>query len=201
MAKIKAPGAPAPTEVEAPAAPDMSVLLSTLDGLLGGILDADKQKEQSSLDIIIACREFREENPNLERNDLKLTIQQACANKYGIKLTAVQNDNKPGAKGYSAYTLVSALLSAAWPKGESEEKRVAKAIKEGKGYVEVRKAASKRQTNRAPDASGRKITEENFPTKFATFLTQAQADTGKSMEDIIEMAEVALEAIKSAPKE
>lgn len=204
MAKIKTPAAPAataaPITAETPAAPDISVLVSTLAPLLEQRKEGEDALQSNSLDIIIALREFREANPGLERNDARLALQTTIAEKYALKLAAVQNDKKPGEKGYSAYTLVSALLSAAWPKGEAEEKKVAKAIAAGKGYVEVRKAASKPQANRANGGDGRKITEENFATKFNLFLTQAQADTGKSMEDVLTMATAVIEAAKAAPK-
>jgi len=212
MAKIAQPKAPttkqaAPTpatptsaQTEQPA-PDISILVGKLEPLFAARVDGENALNNNSLSIIIAVREFREENPTLDRNDCRLAIQTAVAAKYGLKLAAVQNDKKPGEKGYSAYTLVSALLSAAWPKGEAEEKRVQKALAQGKGYVEVRRAASKPQANGGGGGGNpRLITPENFATKLATFLTQAQVDIpNKTMPDILDMADAAIRAIRTSP--
>lgn len=204
MAKIKQPIQSAPitpaAEVPEQPAPDLSLLIDNLSPLLAERKEGEEALAGNSLSIIIALREFRAENPGLERNDARLALQTAVAEKYGVKLTAVQNDKKPGEKGYSAYTLVSALLSAAWPKGEAEEKKVAKALAAGKGYVEVRKAASKPQSARNKDENARRITEENFAAKLSTFLTQAQVDMGVDMASILEKAEAVIEAAKAAPQ-
>lgn len=201
MAKIKQPTQPEPTQtqVEAPAAPDISLLIGRLAPLFAQRKEGEEQLATNSRDIIVEMREYRNENPTLERNDLRAALQQVVSDKYGIKLAAVQNDKKPGEKGYSAYTLVSALLSAAWPKGEAEEKKVAKAIAAGKGYVEIRKAASKPQVNRGDGDNKKLITKENFAIKLAKFLTQAQVDTTFSMTEILEMCDTAIEAIRKSP--
>lgn len=201
MPKVTQPKAPteAPAAPETPA-PDLSILIGNLSPLLEQRKEGEDALQGNSLEIIIQLREFRDENPGLERNDARLALQTVVAEKYGLKLAAVQNDKKPGEKGYSAYTLVSALLNAAWPKGEAEEKKVAKAIAAGKGYVEVRKAASKPQGNRAANADARRITVENFATKLSTFLTQAQVDIGEDMLAILTRAEAVIEACKKAPQ-
>lgn len=201
MSKIKTP-APAQTKdvpaTDAPAAPDISILIGTLAPLLEQRKEGEEALQGNSLEIIIAMREFREENPALDRNDARLALQTVIAEKYSLKLSQVQNDKKPGEKGNSAYTLVSALLSAAWPKGEAEEKKVAKALAAGKGFVEVRKAASKPQGARAATDT-RRITVENFATKLSVFLTQAQTDIGESMADIVTRTRAVLEALEKAP--
>lgn len=212
MAKIIAPKPEAPkvaTPIPTPdvPAPDISVLIANLEAPLQANRDAEEKSKSSLLDAIIVIREFRAENPTVERSDVKTAVQQAVANAIGVPLAKVQTapdkaNPKLGGDAYG-YALSSAMLSTAWPKGEAEEKRVAKAIKDGKGFVEVRKAAAKPQANPGagnnPDA--KKITQENFALKFSQFLTQAQVDLAISMDDVVTMATKALEAIGAAPRD
>ncbi len=203
MAKITTP-APASTKTtaptgEAPAAPNVSVLIGTLAPLLATRKEGEEALNSNSRDIIIAMREFKEENPSFERNDCKLALQTVIAEKYSLKLAQVQNDSDSKAKGYSAYTLVSALLNAAWPKGEAEEKKVAKAIKDGKGYVEIRKAASKPQSNRQQGEDKNKITADNFANKATAFVVKAETDMAVSRESVLVMLEAVISALRMAP--
>lgn len=201
MPKVKTPTAPVPATAPAEAAaPDYSILVAQLKPILSEVKDLEDKSRSANLDLAIAIREFREENPTAERNECRLSIQTAVAEQYGLKISQVQDGDKKG-KGYSAYTLVSAIMSVAWPKGDKEENKVAKALKEGKGWVELRKAASKPQVKRSADPDAKRITADNFATKLANFLTQAQVDIGVSIEDILEMTESAIEAIRSAPPE
>lgn len=205
MPKVQAPAPATPqTETESPA-PDLSILTGRLAPILAETKEIEGQLKSKNLDLAVAVREFREENPNLERSDCKLAIQQAVANAYNLKLAQVQNDNKAkdengkSLKGYSAYVLVSMILSVAWPKGEAEEKRVQKALQQGKGWLEVKQAASKPQANKNTDPTSRRITVDNFAVKLNTFLTQAQTDIGEPIEGILDRAEAAITAMRNAP--
>ena len=196
MAKVQTP-TPATPAIETPTV-DYSQLLTSLASPLGVVMNAESQSKSGILDAVIAIREFREENPTADRGDVKTTVQQAVADMLGVKLVKVQNSKGNGGDDY-AYTLSSQMLNTAWPKGEKEEKKVAKAISDGKGWVEVRRASSKPQSKPARDPNANKITMGNFAAKLNIFLTQAQVDTGLNMSEILRMAEMSVDAIRSAP--
>lgn len=217
MAKIKAPAPKAPEspEVEGVQAPDLSGLIQTISGNITSLIEGENAAKSARLDIVVACREAREEHGEaLERDAVRLAIQTAVAEGYGLKLTDVQN--KPDAiaqnatkdakerfaKRNSCYVLCSELLTMAWPKDEKVDKQVADAMAKGEERWTILKGmAQKKQARPAQDPDKNKITRENYATHLNAFFTKALTDIGTTLEDILDINEVALEAIKSAPKE
>jgi hypothetical protein len=217
MAKIQAPKA---TKTEAPEtegvqAPDLSGLIQSLSSEVTNLIDGEKQTVNARVNMAVLGREAREEHGEaLSRDDLRLAIQTAVAEGYGLKLVDVQNKpEKPGptaskdardkaARRNSCYTLVSELLSMAWPKDEKIDKAVAKALTDGeKRWVILKGISSKKQSRPESDPNAKKITAENLAAKLSLFVTQAQADIGQPLEEIFELVQTALDAMKAAPKE
>lgn len=201
MAKIKNPAPVTETPAPEAPAPDMSILISTLTPILGTVVEVGKKMHGLNKDLAISCIEFREKYSTASRNDIELSLETAVATAYGLKLSQVQNDKKPGEKGYSAYTLVSAIMTVAWPKGETEQKRVAKAFAEDKGWVELRKAASKKQSRPSKDPNANKCTPENFVNRLHTFLVTCQTDMDTDLLRVLSMAEAAIVTIEKATKD
>lgn len=219
MAKIQAPAQKGPEspEAQAPQAPDLSLLVKGLSEQVSGLIEGETAISNGRYNMAVLGREAREEHGEaLSRDDLRLALQTAVAEGYGLKLTDVQNKaDKPGptaskdqrdkaARRASCYTLVSELLSMAWPKDEKIDKAVAKAVKDGETRWTILKSiSSKKQSNRGGggDPDKNKITRENLAGKLNVFLTQAQADIACPLDEIYELAEIALGAMKDAPKE
>jgi len=213
MAKLTkpAPKAPEAPETEGVKAPDMAPLIASISGLIADIKGADETKDNANIDIAVAIREFREENPEVERSAVRLALQTAIADTYGLKIEHVQSKpeetlkkSKPAdyANRASAYVLVSTLLSIAWAKDEKQDAKVAKLLDGGeRRFVVLKKAASKPQANPQRDPDANKITLENLPQKLALFVTQAMADTGASADDIYARCHKALDAMEEAPAE
>lgn len=210
MPKITKPTTPA-TETPAPQAPDISPLLQTLAPFVEGIRDADQTKDNARIDIAVSIREFREENPEVERGAIKLAIQTVIAETYSLKIEHVQSKpedtlkkSKPAdyANRNSCYTLVTELLGIAWAKDEKLDTKVGKLLDAGeKRFTILKRASQKAQNNPNADPNKNKITEENFPAKFNLFITQAMTDMSKTVDEVLEMAEAAVDAMKAAPKE
>jgi hypothetical protein len=217
MAKIQAPKqskTEAP-ETEGVQAPDLSGLIQSLAGEVTNLIDGEKQTTNARLNMAVIGREAREEHGEaMSRDDLRLALQTAVAEGYGLKLVDVQNKaDKPGptaskdtkdkaAKRNSCYVLVSELLSMAWPKDEKIDKAVAKALAEGEERWTILKGiSSKKQTRPEQDPDAKKITEANLAAKLNIFVTQAQADIGKPLDEIFALVQTALDAMIAAPKE
>lgn len=212
MPKVTTPKAPAtPTpEPEAPAI-DIAPLITSLSPLLSGVAEAEQKIDTATVDIAVECRAFRADNPTLERNSMKLAIQTAVAESYGLKLEDVQS--KPDAlspnanaaatekfkKRNSTYTLVSVLLSIAWPKDEKQDAKVAKLLSGGETrFVVLKKAAQKPQANAARDPDAGKITAANLAEKHFAFLSKAQSDMAVPMEEILDAIEEHTNAVREA---
>ncbi len=91
-------------------------------------------------------------------------------------------------------------MSVVAPKGEEQQKRVSKALKDGeKRFTTLVKLASKPQTKRAAsDPDKNKITDDNFIEKALAFLTKYATDTGNSVRDgVAKMRDEALDAIEA----
>lgn len=218
MAKIQAPKQTAPT-TENPSEKvtiDLAPLTQSLTEKVGEILSGEEQAKNGRIDMVVLMHEARDEHGEaLTREDVRLALQTAVAEGYGLKLADVQNkpdkiaDNASKdardryAKRNSCYTLVSELLSMAWPKDEKQDKKVRELVDSGeKRWVVLKGAAQKKQTNRADaDPNKGKITKENFAAQFNLFLTKAQADMAVTLDETYELAETALAAMKAAPKE
>lgn len=217
MAKINAPKA---SKVEAPEtegvqAPDLSGLIESLAGEVANIVEGDKASKGARIQMAVLGREAREEHGEaLGRDDLRLAIQTAVAEGYGLKLIEVQN--KPDKDGptvskdirvknetrRSCYTLVSELLSMSWPKDEKIDAKVAKAMKDGESrWVVLKAMSSKKQARPDQDPDAKKITVANLAAKLNLFVTQAQADTALPLEEVYDLVQTALDAMKAAPTE
>lgn len=215
MPKIKTPAPTKPAtqtpEVEAPKAPDISPLMESIAPYITEYKEGADVQNNATVNIAVECRAFREENPEVERSAIKLALQTAIADAYGLKIEHVQNkpddklkNSKPAdyAARNSAYVLVSTLLSIAWAKEEKQDNKVAKALKDGETrFVVLKKLASKPQSNPQRDPDANKITKENFAAKFALFVTQAMTDMGADQSTVLDMAAEAASAMESAPKE
>lgn len=185
MAKIKAPK-PEATAVEAPT-PDYASLSAQLLEFQQVAVDAESSANGANIDCALSAREFIEENPGCERKDIKLAIASAVAEARGIKpadiASAPDKTLKTGGPAKaekfrifnSAYTLVSTLLTVAWPTDETAQKKVAKLISDGeRGFVKLKAAASKKQSN--PNKGPSIITEETFGGKLIAFLEKARVE-------------------------
>lgn len=210
MPKVKAPKIETPI-VETPTTEvpkvDMSPLISQLTDGLAALQEVEGKRDECQLTLIVECRGFREENPTVERGDMRLAIQTAVAEQYGLKLAQVQN--KPTkderiakeirSQRESAYVLVSTLLSMAWPKDEKQDTKVAKLLESGETRFTVLRDASRKpstKVQRDPDAG--KITVANFADKYAEFATKAYADIGKGWPSVFNLLDEAREALEKA---
>lgn len=210
MPKIKTPKVEAPI-VETPSTEvpkvDMSSLISNLTEKFGGLDEAKAAVDNAHFDLIVECRAFREENPTVERGDIKLAIQTAVAEHYGLKLAQVQNkptkDERINAevrsKRESSYVLVSTLLGAAWAKDEKQEAKVVKLLDAGETrFTVIRDASRKPSTKVQRDPDAGKITVANFADKYGEFATKAFADIGKDWKTIYNLLDEAREALERA---
>lgn len=213
MAKINKPTPTKPEnpEIEGVKAPDMAPLITSISGMITTIIEAKETEASANIDIAVAVREFRGENPEVERGAVRLALQTAVAESYGLKIEHVQSKpeetlkkSKPVdyANRNSAYVLVSTLLSIAWPKDEKQDKKVQKMLDDGETrFVVLKKAASKPQANPQRDPDANKITLDNLGEMLAKFVTQAIADTGASADSIYEKCHTALDVMSKAPAE
>lgn len=215
MAKITKPAPAAPsTDAQTVAAPavDIAPLLASLAPAIEKIKEGETMKEDGILDTIVELRSFREANENLERDQMRTAIQTVVSEGYGLKLEHVQKKpdetlkkSKPAdyAIRNSCYTLVSQLLGIAWAKDDKCDAKVAKALEKGeKRFTVLLKTAQKPQGGGDRDPDANKITKENFAAKFTLFLTKAQSDIGtKDIDEVYELVDKSLEAMKAAPKE
>lgn len=211
MAKIKTPTVTTNTpDVETPAViVDYGSLTVQISALQSGVLEAQGKVDEGNIECALTAREFREANPEAEREKIRLAVATSIAETRGLKVDDIQKApdkslNSPSAtplqkEKYAlrkyAYELLSRLMSVAWPKDEDGEKRVAKLIESGeRGFVKLVAAAAKKQKNPAttPTDEG-KITEENFGTRLGLFLTKALLDLGDktTAADIAAMCDVA----------
>lgn len=202
MAKVKAPKPEAPDQ-EAPA-PDLSSLRKSIVADLTTYFESEDSANGAILDGVIKIREAREENENIERESVRLLIQEAVAEIRNLKIEHVQSapaatlkKSKPEdfSKRQSAYVLVSTLMSMSWPKREDEDKKVKKALDDGeRRFTVIKKLSAKPPKGGGGKGGTKAITKENFTEKLKQFLVRAQTDMGeKNLEEILDLAE--LEAI------
>lgn len=211
MAKIKnKPTLETPAPDQDVPAPDLSALRADIIEKGKSYFDAEDTASSCVTDMVIRIREEREEQPTIERDSVRLVIQEAVAEIRGLKLEHVQSApdkklklSKPEdyAKRNSSYVLVSTLLSIAWPKDEKQDAKVAKAIESGEDrFTVLKKLASKpNKTTQSLDPDRNKITDKNFAEKLKAFLTKYATDTGNSIEEALDKAE--LEAIPAIREE
>lgn len=201
MAKIKqpAPATEAPT-TEAPA-PDMAPLIQSFSEIFATREEAEQKVDECNLEIAVIGREFREENPTVERPAILLAVQTAVATAKKIKLSHLTNykdqSDKVKKDAGSAYTLTSSLMSMIWHKNPDIEKKGAKLSSDEirkEGWVKFKTRMSKKHNRTEPDPDRNKITEANFAEKLGAFLTQAVADGVGDTEYVSSLALTATEA-------
>lgn len=210
MATIKAP-APKAAQTEAPTAPDLSKFSLALTDKLSIVKDSEGKRDGALFDILVEGRAVREEFPDAEREQIKATVAQALADTYSLKLEHVTKapdktlrQQKPAdfTARNNAYTLLSELVTMIWPKGEAEDKAVAKKLKDGETRISyIRKASKKKQTRPDADPDANKITAQNFLEKLDFFLATAATDLGETIEQVRDRALEGIETLKKAPKE
>lgn len=186
-----------PTQ-DAPAAPDLSALRKELSASIGRIRSSENSGKDALRDSIVAIMEQREKTPDLERESVKALVQELVADAYGVKVEYVQSspDKKLKDRNFNdwslrngAYTLVSQMLSVAWNKDETVQKKVAKLIKEEGdkiSFTALLKAGRKPQTN-PKGGRDNTITKKNLAEKLKAFIVKAATDMNESTDEVLDM--------------
>lgn len=206
MPKIKSPSPATETPATDTPAVDISPLIAALAPILTDVSKAEDKISGGIVEIAVECRDFRAKNKDVERSQIRLGIATAVAESKGLVLATILT--KPAeaptnatkdklaliARQNSAYTLVSTLLSIAWPKEEKQDAAVAKLLKDGEDrFVVLKKAAAKQQKPGGRDPDTNKITASNFAEKLMAFLSRAQSDMAVPMDEILGQAEDAVQ--------
>lgn len=212
MPRIKAPTPTEPT-AEDPKV-DMSPLIADLVSALGEREEAEGKLENTNVAIVQTIVAFHDENPEMERTDAKLAIQTAVSQKTGLKLAQVQTaprkdekcpaDKNLGLTGpevkskrLSASSLVSTLLSMAWPAHEDQYKKTRKLLAEGEDRFIVLQSASRKPNKRGQaTASSNTITRENLVEKFSKFMTKVETDLPAPTSEVLDLLYAAIETIQ-----
>jgi len=210
MAKLKKNEVNETEKQELPA-PDLTALRADISKSFDSYIEGEDQSKSAMLDIVLRIKEEIDENEDkgLTREMVVLTIQETVAEKYTLKLLEVQNKPSKDAKvskdvrskREAAYVLVSTLASMAWPKGETERKKVNKYLEETEKddlqFVKIREYSRKKQNNPKP-GSNSKVTEENFAEKLKAFFVKAASDMAIKLPAVIDLAtDTAIPAINA----